>query len=134
MLSCLVEFNQAWAKSAPVLIIAVAARYFEHDGKPNRHASHDVGLALGNLVLQATSMGLFVHMMAGFDVEKTRQTYGVPDDYEPITAAAIGYGGDLSSLDQELRQRETAPRTRKPIEEFVFSGQFGRRAGIFGAA
>ena len=130
MLSCLVEFNQGWAKAAPVLLIAVAAKKFEHDGKPNRHATHDVGMALENLAIQATASGLAVHFMAGFEIAKTRQTYGIPDDYEPITAAALGYPGDPATLPDDLREKELGPRKRKPIEEFVFSGKFGQRAKL----
>jgi nitroreductase len=130
LLGCLVEFNQNWAKAAPVLMLAVAARKFEHDGKPNRHATHDVGMALQNLALQATAMGLAVHFMAGFDIAKARQTYSIGEDYDPITAAAIGYGGDPASLSSDMHDREMAPRKRKPISDFVYTGKFGKRSSL----
>src|SRR5437660_1225586 len=41
LLGCLVEKNQKWATSAPVLMISVAQLNFAHNGKPNRHALHD---------------------------------------------------------------------------------------------
>ena len=47
MLSCLVEGNRSWAKNAQVLMITVSRTIFEHNGKPNRHWSHDLGLAAG---------------------------------------------------------------------------------------
>src|SRR6476661_8803882 len=58
MLSCLVPGNVAWAQFAPVLMISVARLEFEHNGKPNRHAWHDTGIATGFLMLQATSLGI----------------------------------------------------------------------------
>lgn len=128
MLGCLVEFNQTWARAAPVLVIAVARLRFEHNNQANGHALHDVGLALSNLALQATSMGLCVHMMAGFDAPMTREVYKVPVDFEPITAAAIGYPGDPGALPPDLKKRELSPRQRKPVESFVFAGEFGRAA------
>jgi len=128
MLACLVEFNQAWAKAAPVLAISVARMNFQHDGSPNRHALHDVGAASASLAIQATALGLVVHQMAGFDANRARETYAIPQGYEPVAAMAIGYPGEPESLAEKLRARETAPRTRKPISDFVYSGGWGSAA------
>src|SRR5213078_4673493 len=70
LLSCLAEKNQQWARLAPVLMVSVAKLNFDKNGKPNRHAFHDVGLAVGTMIVQATSLDLFVHQMAGFAPEK----------------------------------------------------------------
>jgi nitroreductase len=125
MLACLVEFNQAWAKSAPVLAISVARTKFKHDGSPNRHAQHDVGAASATLAIQAHSLGLAIHQMGGFDANRLRDTYHIPPDHEPMAAIAIGYPGDPSTLPDKLRERETAPRTRRPTSDFVYSGDWG---------
>lgn len=130
LLSCLAEGNQQWAQSAPVLMLSVAKLYFERNGKENRHAFHDVGLSSENLVIQATALGLFVHQMAGFDVDKARQLYGIPDRYEPVAAFALGYPGDPASLPDNLREREQAPRTRKLLDTFVFSGGWGQPSSL----
>lgn len=128
MLSCLVDGNQAWAKQAPVLILTLARSTFRRNDKPNAHAWHDVGLAVGNLVVQATAFGLSVHQMAGILPDRIRAVYGVPDGYEPVTGLALGYRGDPSSLSEELRELELAQRTRNSLHEFVFSGQWGQSA------
>ncbi len=128
LLSCLVEANQKWAKNAAVLVIAVAKRHFERNGTPNRHASHDVGLALGNLAIQATALGLAVHYMAGFEPSKARQVCTIPETHEPFTMAALGYAAEPSTLPEEYRQREVAPRVRKPLNQIVHSGKFGQTA------
>lgn len=132
LLSVLVEFNQGWAKSAPVLILAVA-RLVTDDGKENRYAFHDVGLALGNLSLQATALGLSLHQAAGFDRDKATAEYQIPEGYAPATAVVIGYAGDLQSLPEGLREREIAPRVRKPLQDFVFSGQFNNVSPLISA-
>lgn len=129
LLSTLVEFNQGWAKNAPVLILAVA-KIRNDDGKTNRHALHDVGLALENLIIQATSLGLFAHQIAGFNVDTAREVYQIPEDYEPATVVTIGYPGDPQSLPDGLRDRELAPRVRKPLTEFVFTGQWGHTSPL----
>jgi nitroreductase len=129
-LSCLVEANQVWAKLAPLLILTFTKKTFTQNDKPNRVYMHDLGLAMTNLCLQATAMGLFVHQMAGVDVDKMRSTYKVPEDFEPMTAAAVGYAGDVGLLPEQLRGPEQEPRTRKALNEFVFTGKFGDAAGV----
>ena len=126
LLSCLVEGNVRWAQHAPVLMLSVAKLAFERNQKPNRHAFHDVGLAVENLVIHGMALGLFVHQMAGFHADRAREVYGIPESHEPVAAMAIGYPDDPGRLPDDLRERELAPRTRRPLESFVFSGQWGQ--------
>jgi len=88
-----------------------------------------LGLAVGNLSLQATQFGLAVHQMAGVELSKARTTYSIPDSHEPVTAIAIGYAGD-SSQNEALAQRDQAARSRKPLPEFVFSGSWRKAANL----
>jgi nitroreductase len=125
LLACLVEGNRKWAYRAPVLILSVASLNFQDDSTPNRHALHDTGMAVENLVLQATALGLATHQMAGFDVEKARADLKIPSGYEPVAMIAVGYPGDLAFLPDRLRERELQPRSRQPISEWTFSGQWG---------
>src|SRR5437016_8791112 len=134
LLSCLVEKNQQWARLAPVLMVSVAKLKFEKTGKPNRHAFHDVGLAMGNLLVEATALGLFVHQMAGFSVEKVRETYGVPPDFEPVAAIAVGYPADPEVLSEAFREQEIRPRKRKPISSFVFEAKWAETSPLVSEA
>ena len=130
LLSTLVEFNQAWAKKAPVLAIAVSELAFARNGRPNRNAFYDTGAAVAHLTAEATARGLFVHQMAGFDPNKAMELFAIPSGWEPIAAFVIGYPGDPQSLQDPLRERETAPRSRKPLAEFVMSGNWGQPASF----
>jgi nitroreductase len=130
MVSVLVEFNADWAKNAPVLALAVSHLKFQSNGNPNRNAFYDTGAATILFSLEATARGLFVHQMAGFDPAKAKQVFEIPADWEPIAAFAIGYPGDPNSLSQKLQDREVAPRTRKPLAEFVMSGRWGHTSPI----
>ena len=130
LLSCLRETNQQWASHAPVLMVSVAKLSFDMNGQPNRYAFHDVGLAVANLIVQATTLGLYVHQMAGFYPDKVRELYGVPDDFEPVAGIVLGYPGDPATLPEELRQREVAPRTRHPLASFVFQGAWGETSPL----
>ena len=130
MLSCLTEKNQQWARLAPVLMVSVAKLNFEKTGKPNRHAFHDIGLATGTMLVQATALGLFVHQMAGFSVEKVRETYGLPEGFEPVAAIAVGYADQPEALPESFREQEIAPRKRKPISDFVFEEKWGKASSL----
>ncbi len=113
-----------------LLLLAVAATHFAHNGKPNRHAFHDVGLANENLVLQAGAMGLVVHQMAGFRPDRARELYQIPEGQEPLTMIAVGYPGEVADLPEPLQTRETAPRSRKPLTEMTFSGKWGTASAL----
>ena len=124
----LVEFNINWAKHAYVLGFAVSELAFAKNKTPNRNAQYDTGAAMSQLTTEATSRGLLVHQMAGFDQDTAREVFEIPAGWDALAAFAIGYPGDPASLPQPYRDRETAPRVRKPIREFVMSGKWGQTA------
>ena len=126
LLSCLVEGNQGWAKAAPVLVLGVVSLNFSRNNKDNRAAVHDLGLAAGNLLVEATARGLCVHQMIGILPDKAREVYQIPGHSEAWTAIAIGYKGDPAKLPDALKERDLAPRQRKPLSQFVFTGKWGQ--------
>lgn len=134
LLGCLKESNQAWARQAPVLVLSVARLTFADDGEPNRHALHDVGQAVATLAIQATSLGLIIHQMAGFFPDKARTEFDIPGEFEPVTAIAIGYQGDPAILPDRQRLRELAPRERDPLNTLVFAGRWGEPAEVASGA
>jgi nitroreductase len=126
LFSCLVEGN-SWARKASALFVTVAKKTYDFNGNPNSHAWHDVGLATGNLLLQATDLGLHVHLLGGFKADKAREVLGIPEGYEPVTMGAVGYIGDPETLPEALKARELAPRKRKPLQELVFRGKWAQK-------
>lgn len=122
LLGLLVEQNKIWAAKAPVLILSVAKLTYEAGEKSNKFALHDVGLASANMTLQATSLGLAVHQMGGFNAEKARTVLNIPRDFEPVAMIALGHEDTTDFLPQFLRERELAPRVRKDLSELVFDG------------
>lgn len=117
--NCLMEGN-AWAKSSPILMLSVARMTYGHNQKPNRHALYDVGAADALIALQAAAMDLAFHHMGGFDADKARLSFGIGDGFEPMAILAIGYPGDASALQGQLKMREEAPRSRKSAEEMIW--------------
>ena len=125
LLQCLVEGNQTWASTAPVLAIGCSKLNFAHNGLPNKAALHDLGLASANLTFEATARGLCVHQMGGILPDKIRDLYAIPEGVQPLTALAIGYPADPDTLSATLRERDLKVRERRPLMEFVFSDKWG---------
>lgn len=119
---CLVPGNQAWAKDAPVLILICADSLFSHNQKLNRWSAYDTGAAAISLCLQATSMGLMTHQMGGFDGEKARDIFAIPEQYQMMSMLAVGYAAEVDSLPDELKEREVAPRKRRALSELFYDG------------
>lgn len=128
IVDCLSEGNQGWARNAPVLALGLIMRSFSTNARPNKAAEHDLGLASANLVVEATAHKLHVHQMIGLDPEVARRLFSIPEDAEALTALAIGYRDRSASADGALRDRESRPRQRRPLSEFVFSDRFGEKA------
>jgi nitroreductase len=125
-LECLAEGNQAWARNAPVLLLALADSLFAHNDKPNRWGQYDCGAASMSLCVQATAMGMMVHQMGGFDPEKARTAFAAPDRYTPVAMMALGYQLPERDIPADLREREKAARERRPIAQTFFAGRWGR--------
>jgi nitroreductase len=120
--AALVEFNKAWAKSAPVLILGVASTKFAHNGTDNRHGLYDLGAASALLTLQAAQLGISTHSMAGFDQAAALAAFEVPADFVAGAVIALGYQGEPAALGQDqMIAMEESPRERKPLSEFVLS-------------
>jgi nitroreductase len=124
--ACLSSGNRQWAPRAALLVAVVAAETFRRNGRPNRHAWHDVGQAIALLTVEASARGLSVHQMGGIDRESLREAIGIPDGFSPITVVAIGYPGAPEDLPEDLAERERAERKRLPQSEFAFSGAWNR--------
>jgi nitroreductase len=121
--------NKAWAPKAPVLIVGTSLAV-NAKGAANPYALYDLGAASAYLTLQAAALGLATHQMAGFDPEKARKAFGIPTEYTLGAVIALGYPGEPAALgDNGMVEQETKPRSRKPLDEIVFS-EWGEAAGI----
>jgi nitroreductase len=115
----LVAGNQPWNKNASVLLVSISKKTFAANDKINSSALHDVGAANMLLTLQANSMGIATHVMGGFDKAKTISLLHINDDAEPVVMIALGYPDHAEKLEEPFKTRETAPRTRKPLDEII---------------
>ena len=120
-LNLLMEANQGWCANAGALIVAISAKTFARNGKPNPVHTLDTGMAIQNLLLQAAAINLVAHPMAGFNRPQTKQALNVPDDHQVECMIAVGHPGDPAALPEELQTREV-PTTRKPVSQFAVEG------------
>ncbi|WP_159470112.1 nitroreductase family protein [Dyadobacter sp. 3J3] len=113
--------NKPWAQNSDVLIVAVARKTFEANQTENGAAMHDLGMANAHLLLQASALNIYGHMMGGFDRTKISETLGLTENQLPVAIIALGYLDDAEKLEEPFKSRELAARVRKPLNEFVFS-------------
>lgn len=127
-LNCLSVGNQNWAMDASILILACARQSFSNNEKPNRWNQYDTGAACENICLQATSLGLVAHQMGGFDVEKSRQLFQIPGQYDLMSFIAIGYPLAVEKISAEALVKEKEARKRKPLREIFYTNQWGKQS------
>ena len=113
----LMDFNTTWTPRASLLIVALAE--VERDGKALRWAEYDLGQAVAHLSVEAESRGLNVRQMGGFDPAAVKTAFEVPAGMEPVAVVAVGKYLDAEDLPQGIRERDTAPRTRRGLEELA---------------
>lgn len=130
MLDCLVEANRVWAQFAGALALGITHLNFRRNEKPNRTARHDLGLATGNLLSEATARGIAVHIMAGIDQVRAREVYAIPTGHEPVTGIALGFPGQPEGLPEAVARRDAQRRPRHCTAEFLFGGQWGSSSGL----
>ena len=123
---CLSENNKKWVKNVPLLMLSCAGSTFEATGKPNRWTQHDTGAASVSMALQAVAMGLIIHQMGGWDVEKARAAFAIPPEYTPMAMIAVGYQASPDILDDETKAKELRPRARKSVAERFYEGGWGK--------
>lgn len=124
---CLSDNNKKWVKNVPLLMLSCAGSVFGATGKPNRWTQHDTGAASVSMALQAAPLGLIVHQMGGWDVDKARAAFDIPAEYTPMAMIAVGYQAEPDTIDDpEVKKKELAPRARKPLAERFFEGGWGK--------
>lgn len=130
MLSVLNDSNRIWAMNAPLLILALTKLRNTKNNQLNMYAYYDAGQAAAYLTMQAVHMGLYVRQMGGFNKERAREIFEIPDDFMPVTVIAAGYKGDGEELPAVLREKEKSVRNRKQLNEILFTGKFNSPTNI----
>jgi nitroreductase len=132
IMETLAEFNQKWAKLAPVLIMSMGKKTLTRNNKPNKVFIYDVGQSVAHITFQVMEEGLYMHQMGGFDGQKAAELFQIPEDYQPLTVMAIGYAGPAELLtDEKMRNDEKSERKRKDLTDLVFQDNYGSKSDLF---
>ena len=124
MWTLLMDGNKPWVKEAGALVLCTSRRHFERNGMPNRHYMHDAGAANMQFTIQATEMGLNVHMLGGYHHTDTVKRFGLDEHEEPVCFLAVGPRGDVKQLEEPFKSREIAERKRKPLNQIAVRKEF----------
>jgi len=119
--------GNVWATRAP-LIMVISARPPDDCqlGDKRDYFLFSTGLAVGQMELRATELGLICHPIAGYDPLKAKQLLGIPEEYVVIAFVIVGYPSDDSSLlSDKQKAAELVRPERKPIGENFFLDKWG---------
>ncbi len=130
IIETLLEFNQSWVKTLPLVMLAIGKVDSLKSGKENAWYKYDVGQSVAHLSFQGTHEGLYVHQMGGFDADKTWKLFDIPKGCAAISTTAVGYAGDYKVLHPNLQKLEVTGRERKSLDTFVFSDKFGEKSEL----
>ncbi|MGA1978375.1 MAG: nitroreductase family protein [Bacteroidales bacterium] len=114
------DSNRIWAQNAWALAISIARLNSSYNGKPNRFALYETGMAVGNMLAQATYMGLYIHQMGGFSKESAREYLKIAEGIEPIAMMAVGHKGNGENIPAEIYKKDEIRRPRKHVSEYTF--------------
>lgn len=113
--------NQQWAPNASAYIVLNAVMT-NNEGNPRPVSLYDSGIASAFMTIEANHREYAVHQVGGFDKEKMKAEFKIPEGIEPIAILVIGKQATIESLtDESLKARETSSRARKDISELIIS-------------
>ncbi|MBC9784726.1 nitroreductase family protein [Heliobacterium chlorum] len=115
---CLAKGNE-WAAKAPLAFIVSADPKDDATIDGKEYYLFDCGLAVQNLLIQATALGLCSHPTAGWNEESLKKTFAISENQRVLCVVFLGFPGSLADLDTETRAKDETPRIRKPLEEWA---------------
>lgn len=122
------ETNQI-VKRAPVIIIACANPGDDVVIDGREYYLFDVGLAVGNMLLAATDLGLVTHPMAALNEDRLKDVLEIPYEVRFVIATPLAYPAEKSYA--EAAKERLGQRTRKVLNECVYSNTWGHPFGVY---
>jgi nitroreductase len=119
--------GNVWATKAPLILIVSAKPPDDCQLSDKRdYFLFSTGLAIGQLELRATELGLLAHPIAGYDPLKAKAIFGIPEENVVITCVIVGYPGtDDSLLSDKQKEAEKVRPERKPVGDNFFLDRWG---------
>ena len=117
------EANQV-VREAPVIVIACANPSDDVVIGGKEYYLFNVALAVENMLLAATDLGLVTHPMVGVNEDELKAALGIPDEVRFVVATPLAYPAQ-GSYDEAARER-LSQRTRKDLKEVAYLDKWGK--------
>ena len=116
-----------WTFKATMYVAVCARKEDDCVIKDREYYLFDTGIAVGQMLLRATELGLVAHPIAGYSPTKVREALGIPAEYQVITIINVGKKvQDTSGLSEGQAEAEMARPERELLEKFAFIDRFQR--------
>ncbi|MFC1872650.1 nitroreductase family protein [Chloroflexota bacterium] len=113
--------------AAPVFIVACAKPSDDLVLEGREYYLHDVGMAMENMLLAATELGLVTHPVTGLNEKgeaELKRILSIPDEVRFVVATPVAYPDEGSYEDSA--QKRLSDRTRKDLKEIVYLNAWGK--------
>ena len=81
-------------------------------------------MAVENMLLAATDLGLLTHPMTGVNEDELKGILGIPFEVRFVAATPLAYPAE-GSYEEAVKERQSQ-RTRKDLKELVYSNVWGK--------
>ncbi len=115
------ESNQVIV-AAPVILVICARAGDDVIKNGLEYYLFDLGLAVENMVLAATELGIVTHLMTAFDEAMVKQILHIPEDVRAVVATPLAYPIEESYL--EAAQERLSKRTRTDLKDLVHTNHW----------
>ena len=116
------ETNQE-VRNAPLIIVVCAREEDDVTRESKPYYLFDAGLAVENLMLAATDLGLATHAILSFDEAEIKRILEIPDEYRVVITTPLAYPVEPSY--DEAAVDKLGARTRKELGEITHYGKWG---------
>ncbi len=115
------ESNQVM-RDTPVILFACARPMDDIIRDGREYYLFDVGMAVANMLLTATDLGLVTHLMTAFNEARVKEILHIPEEVRVVVATPLAYPVE-GSYDEASRER-LLNRTRKDLADLVYYNQW----------
>lgn len=111
--------GNTWARRAPVLIVACGDPAASGDRYGIPYYAVDVAIALQQLVLAATDLGLGTCWIGVFEEPKVRSALGIPQDQKIVALTPLGYPSERMGAYERAARAVVQSKKRRALSDIV---------------
>lgn len=115
-----------WAYNASMIIAVFSNKDLDCIVKEREYYLFDTGMAVAQMILRATELGIVAHPIAGYDENKTKKILNIPEEMRVITLIIVGkHSEEINDLLSEKQAGSESERpARKNLHEFIWFNSY----------